>query len=349
VKQKILLVGWGYPPNIDGGLDIHVKHLFEELLEQGIDVTLALPEQRAPDRENVISIKAGNGNMIQQARKMSAEIAEIAEDYNIVHTHDWFGAESGFKAKKYGNVKWVSTFHSLSSGRNREPGEDLQKLEKVAAEEPDRVLAVSEKLAKEVKDEFGVSPMVVHNGFSKPESSGINVKERHDIDGDMVFFVGRHAEQKGLEHLLYGFRKLLDDREATLVIGGAGHLTESLKTFAELLEIEDNVVFAGFIPRGELGDYYRDADTFVSPSINEPFGLTITEALESGTPVVATDSGVNEIAGDSIVDVQPESDSIKEGIKKSLEQNKEIRFDTRTWNDMAEELATVYSKMLQEN
>ncbi|MFT4868308.1 MAG: putative intracellular protease/amidase, partial [Candidatus Nanohaloarchaea archaeon] len=98
MKQKILLVGWGYPPNIDGGLDIHVKHLFEELLEQGIDVTLALPEQRAPDRENVISIKAGNGNMIQQARKMSAEIAEIAEDYNIVHTHDWFGAESGFKA-----------------------------------------------------------------------------------------------------------------------------------------------------------------------------------------------------------------------------------------------------------
>lgn len=348
MKQKILLAGWGYPPNIDGGLDIHVKHLFEELLEQGIDVNLALPEARAPDRGNVIPVDTGDGNMIQQARKMSAEIAQLAENYDIIHTHDWFGAEAGFKAKKYSDVNWVSTFHSLSSGRNREPSEDLQKLEKVAAEEPDRVLAVSKKLAKEVEDEFGVIPNVVRNGFSKPESSEINVKQRHDINGDMVFFVGRHAKQKGVEHLLYGFRKLLDDREVTLVIGGAGHLTESLKTFARILEIEENVVFAGFIPREELGDYYRNADTFVSPSINEPFGLTITEALESGTPVVATDSGVNEIAGESIVDIKPNSDSIKEGIEKSLEQNKEIRYETRTWKDMAEELATLYSNLPQE-
>ncbi|PSG99636.1 MAG: glycosyl transferase family 1, partial [Nanohaloarchaea archaeon SW_4_43_9] len=133
MKQKILLVGWGYPPEIDGGLDIHIKHLFEELRKSGIDVDLVLPEERAPDREEVIPIDTGDGDMVQRSRKMSSRIAELAENYDIVHTHDWFGAESGFKAKKYGNVNWISTFHSLSSGRNREPGGDLQKLEKVAA------------------------------------------------------------------------------------------------------------------------------------------------------------------------------------------------------------------------
>lgn len=347
MKQKILLVGWGYPPNIDGGLDIHVKHLFEELLEQGTDVNLALPEARAPDRENVIPVETGDGDMIQQSRKMSAGIAEIAENYDIVHTHDWFGAESGFKAKKYSDVNWVSTFHSLSSGRNREPGEDVQKLEKVTAEESDTVLAVSEKLAGEVEDEFGVRPDVIHNGFSEPESSGIDIRKRHEIpeDEDTVFFVGRHAEQKGIEHLLYGFKKLLEDREATLIVGGEGHMTDALENFTQILGVEEQVIFTGFIPREELGDYYRESDAFVSPSINEPFGLTITEALESRTPVVATENGVSEIAAGSIIPAEPESDSIKNGIEKALELDNEASCETRTWKEMAVETADIYQEL----
>jgi glycosyltransferase involved in cell wall biosynthesis len=349
VKQKILLVGWGYPPKIDGGLDIHVRHLFEELLEQGVEVSLALPEERAPDRENVIPVNTGSGDMVQRSRKMSAGIAEIAENFDIVHTHDWFGAESGFKAKKYGDAKWVSTFHSLSSGRNREPGEDLQRLEKVAAEKPDTVLAVSEKLAEEIEDEFGVKPEIVHNGFSKPQNSDIDIRKRHRIpeDENLVFFVGRHAEQKGLEHLLYGFKKLVEEIEATLIIGGEGHMKEALENFTKILGIEEKVVFTGFIPREELGNYYMDSDVFVSPSINEPFGLTITEALESKTPVVATDSGVSEVAGDSIIKAEPESDSIKEGIELALEKEADLEFESRTWSEMAEETIKIYQELSQ--
>lgn len=349
MEQKILLVGWGYPPNIDGGLDVHVKHLFEELKEKGINVDLALPEERAPDREKVIPVETGDGDMIQRSRKMSAQIAKIADDYDIVHTHDWFGAESGFKAKKYGKVKWISTFHSLSSGRNRNPGEELQKLEEVAVKESNRATAVSRKLADDIKSEFGIKPKVIHNGFSNPEASGVDVKERHSIDGDMIFFVGRHAEQKGLEHLLYGFRKLIEERDADLVIGGKGHMTEALKSFAEILGIEEKVIFAGFIPKEELGDYYRDADAFVSPSINEPFGLTITEALQSHTPVVATDSGVSEIAGDSIVPAKPESDSIKKGIGKALDREKEVECGSRSWAEMTEDVIEVYRDLAEDS
>lgn len=345
MNQKILLVGWGYPPKIDGGLDIHVKHLFDELLEQGINVDLALPEERAPDRNEIIPVETGEGDMIQKSRRMSAEVAKISEDYDIVHTHDWFGAEAGFKSRKYSETNWVSTLHSLSSSRSRQRSEELENLEKVAAEKPDKSIAVSKKLAKEVETEFGVEPEVIHNGFSKPERSGIDVKKKHNIKGDIIFFVGRHAEQKGLEHLLYGFRKITDNREATLVIGGEGHMTEVLKKFSEILDIKEKTVFPGFIPREELGDYYSAADVFVSPSINEPFGLTITEALETGTPVVATDNGVSEIAGESIIPAEPESDSIKRGIEKALDQEREVEYDTRSWKEMTDEILDVYRNL----
>jgi len=336
------MVGWGYPPKIDGGLDIHVKHLFDELKGKDVDVDLALPEERAPEREDIIGVDVGEGGMVEKSRKMSREVARLSKKYDVIHTHDWFGAEAGFKAQKYSDVKWVFTLHSLSSSRNREPSPEIRKLEKAAVENADELVTVSEKLQEEMEDEFHADSEVIYNGFSKPRSSGIDVKEKLGIENDMVFYVGRHAEQKGLEYLLYGFQKLLEERDATLVLGGKGHMTDSLEDFTEILGIEENVVFTGFIPRDELGDYYRDADVFVSPSINEPFGLTITEALESGTPVVATENGVEEIAGDSIISVEPSSDSLKEGIERALEKRKEPEYENRTWEEMAEETLKLY-------
>jgi glycosyltransferase involved in cell wall biosynthesis len=342
MNKKILLVGWGFPPNIDGGLDIHVKHLFEELQKKDVDVSLVLPEEYAPDRKNVIPVET-SGDMIRRARDLSAKVAGIAENYDFVHTHDWFGAEAGFKAKKYGDVKWISTIHSLSSGRTRNGSVgELEKLEELAVEEPDKKVAVSQKLALEVEEEYGKKPEVIHNGFSTPEKTGKDVKEEIGIEDKMVFFVGRHAEQKGIEHLLYGFKKFLEYGKAELVVGGDGYMRESLEEFAEMLGVREKVYFVDYIPSEELGDYYFAADLFVSPSINEPFGLTITEALESGTPVLATENGVSEISSEHIIETEPDSEKISEGITEGLEFDSEVSTDARSWSEMTEELLGVY-------
>ncbi|EGQ43898.1 MAG: glycosyltransferase [Candidatus Nanosalina sp. J07AB43] len=110
-------------------------------------------------------------------------------------------------------------------------------------------------------------------------------------------------------------------KKATLVIGGDGEMKDSLEEFTNLLEMDGKVQFTGFIPQHELGDYYSSADLFVSPSVSEPFGLTITEALQAGTPVAATENGVGEIISDEyITSIEPDSDSIAEGIKQGLKQ-----------------------------
>jgi len=347
MDSKILLTGWGYPPEIEGGLDIHVYHLFQQLRKKGLDVKLALPEGNAPDREDIIPVETGEGDMTWKARKMSAEIAKKAQDFDIIHTHDWFGAEAGYKASKYSKTTWISTLHSLASSRTHEGSDKIERMEKVATEEPDKLIAVSEGLKDDIEENFEGEASVIHNGFSQPSSTGKDVKEELGINGDMVFFVGRHAEQKGIEHLLYGFKKFLEDgNEASLVIGGDGHMREPLENFAELLEIEDKVFFTGFIPSEELGDYYREAEAFVSPSINEPFGLTITEALESGTKVLATESGVNELlSSDAVTEIRPESDSIAEGLEKALEKDVLPNYESRTWSEMAEEVLEVYREV----
>jgi starch synthase len=348
VRKKILLTGWGHPPKIDGGLDIHVYHLFQELQkEDDLEVKLAIPKENAPEKEDIIPLETGEGDMIWKSRKMSSEVAKISEDFDIIHTHDWFGAEAGYKAAKYSDTKWVSTLHSLTSSRIRGTSEKIQQMEEVGVKEPDRLIAVSEGLKNDIEKEFGTKAEVVYNGFSHPSSTGKEVKEERGIKNDMIFFVGRHAEQKGIEHLLYGFKKFLDqDKDASLVIGGDGHMRQALENFTSILGIEDKVYFTGFIPSEELGDYYREAEAFISPSINEPFGLTITEALESGTPVLATESGVNELISTSaITDIQPESDSIAEGLKEALAKDSPPDFDSRSWEEMAEDYMTIYREL----
>lgn len=345
MTQKILLTGWGFPPKIDGGLDIHVYHLFNELRKkENLKVDLALPEENAPEREGIIPVSTGEGDMTWKARKMSAEVAKIADKYDIIHTHDWFGAEAGFKASKYSEVNWISTMHSLVSSRTRGSSEKIQKMEKVAINEPDGLIAVSEGLKEDIKNEYGVEASVIYNGFSKPNSTGEDIRNKLGIDENMVFFVGRHAEQKGIEHLLYGFQKFLENgNRATLVIGGDGHMREPLENFAEIMDIRDKVIFTGFIPSEKLGDYYSAADIFVSPSINEPFGLTITEALESGTAVLATESGVNElISAGAITEIDPDSDSIAYGLEEALKKDFTPEYESRSWEDMADEVVEAY-------
>lgn len=339
------MLGWGFPPKIEGGLDIHVANLFKELRDMEIKVDLALPSEYAPSLPETIALESDSDHILPKSRDISKEFANMAKDYDIVHTHDWFGAEAGLKAKKYSDVAWISTIHSLSFNRSRNANKEIYKLEKVLSEHSDELIAVSNQLAGEIEKEFGRTSKVVHNGFSKRPASGKNVKERLGIEEPMIFFVGRHAEQKGLEHLLYGFKKFSEDNSGVLVIGGDGHLREALENFVEILEIKEKVIFKGFIPDKDLGDYFNSADIFVSPSINEPFGLTITESLESGTPVVATKSGVEEIIeSEGLISVSPDSDDISKGLEEAL--NREVgEIDSRSWGEMAEETVRIYEKL----
>lgn len=345
------MLGWGYPPNIEGGLDIHVAHLADYIRKQDeFDLTLVLPDinDEKSDRDFIEYLEVEGSSVFDVSTDISAEFAKMAEDYDIVHTHDWFGAEAGFKAQKYSDVVWISTIHSLSSDRFRGVSKDIEKLEDIACRESDKVIAVSKDLEKSIDNNHSVEEAeVIHNGFSVPSSSGIDVRENLGVGNeDIVFFVGRHAEQKGIEYLIYGFAKYLEDYPDTvLILGGDGHLKDSFEDFVELLGIQDNVFFEGFIPDKLLGDYYQCADVFVSPSISEPFGLTITEALSMGTPVLSTKSGVDEVLPQSLVNrIEPDSDSIRDGLKEVLNsESVDIDdFDSRSWCDMGKETLEVY-------
>jgi len=351
MPPKVLMLGWGFPPNITGGLDTVVGELFEQLEPRDdVEFELVLPAEYAPeDREGIHSVSTGQGDIITRIGRLAGEFAEHAKDADIIHTNDWFGYNPGSRAASTTDVEWITTFHSLSADRNVNPPTREVQTEQRLANRSDHLVAVSKFTQERIKEQYDVDSSVIYNGFTSVETTGRDLKEELDIDGKMLFFVGRHTDQKGLSYLLYGLSKCQRD-DLTLVLGGKGHLTDQLRKFAELLDIEDQIIFEGFLPQEELGDYYASADLFVSPSLAEPFGITIVESLSAGTRVVACRSGAAELLPeDCVIEVEPNSQSIADGIEYALSLDSPIEYEERTWADVADEHVEFYHEVLEEN
>lgn len=56
-------------------------------------------------------------------------------------------------------------------------------------------------------------------------------------------------------------------------------------------DLAGRVVRHGRVPRAEIGAFYRDADVFVLPSVQEPYGMVYGEAMMAGLPVVGWRAG----------------------------------------------------------
>lgn len=116
------------------------------------------------------------------------------------------------------------------------------------------------------------------------------IKKNFGIDKNFVIlFVGRLVKEKGLFTLLRAFKEVKSVySNVSLLLVGDGVLRESLQNFIEKERIED-VHFAGLVPNEELPRYYRISDIFVLPSIYEPWGVVVNEAMASGLPVILSD------------------------------------------------------------
>jgi len=113
-------------------------------------------------------------------------------------------------------------------------------------------------------------------------------------ESPVVLFVGRHVKEKGLEYLIDAFRQTagkIDSKPYLLLVGDGQRRTDLKQRSSDL----DNILFPGYVDNKNLRPYYGLADVFVLPSIQtevfrEPWGLVVTEAMASGTPVITSSS-----------------------------------------------------------
>jgi glycosyltransferase involved in cell wall biosynthesis len=95
-------------------------------------------------------------------------------------------------------------------------------------------------------------------------------------------YAGRLVEVKGIRDFLQA-RALLGSAALPTVVAGDGPLVTEVAN-------ADGVLHVGFQQREELVELFALAEATVVPSLSEPWGVVVNEALACGTPVIASDA-----------------------------------------------------------
>jgi glycosyltransferase involved in cell wall biosynthesis len=109
------------------------------------------------------------------------------------------------------------------------------------------------------------------------------------VSGVTFCYVGRLWRGKGIDYLLDAFREL-ERRHGdgvSLLLVGDGPAAARLRQRCRDEQIR-RVVFTGFRQRDDLPEIYTASDVFVFPTLGDPFGHVVEEAMTSSLPVIAT-------------------------------------------------------------
>lgn len=135
-----------------------------------------------------------------------------------------------------------------------------------------------------------------------------NIKRKYN-NKNIIFFVGRHIQYKGLPWLIEAEKNVKSD--CVFVIAGNGPLTDELKSSCK----SKRVFFVGKLSDDELRCYLYASKIFAFPSItkNEAFGVAMAEAMFCGKPAITftiEGSGVNWVSLNGITGLEvPNKDS----------------------------------------
>lgn len=113
----------------------------------------------------------------------------------------------------------------------------------------------------------------------------------------VAIFVGNGFARKGLGFLIEAWPKMR--AKPWLLVVGNDRAAESYKKQARALNVADRVLFLG--PRNDVADLFHAVDALALPSLFEPFGNVVLEAMASGLKVITSaQSGVAELLPDDL-------------------------------------------------
>lgn len=222
-----------------------------------------------------------------------------AEGASVLHAHlTWpLSCKYGIIAAFLARVPVViATAHLLMDLSRRRV---LQMQPRLIATCVDRYLAVSQAVAAQLRQEFGIPAAKVrciNNGiplasFNRPLNAGLRATLSRGSARPIVLTVASLESRKGQKHLIEAATEV---PQAMFVLVGDGPNRGALEGQARALGVEDRVLFLGY--REDVPDLLSCCDIFVLPSFEEGLPLSILEAMAAGKPVIASAIGGNDEA-----------------------------------------------------
>jgi len=247
--------------------------------------------------------KYGSNLMEEVARYAMAGATlamEHADEFDVIHAHDWLTYLAGIAAKQLTGKPLVVHVHATSYDRGSEENIDTRVygLERRGMEMADKVIAVSELTRNICINKYGIDPdkvVAVHNAVDFSGKEGISVER--GVKDKVVTFLGRVTYQKGPDYFIEAAAKVLQRCDnVRFVMAGSGDLLNRSIRHVARLGISDKFHFTGFLRGADVSKMFALSDVYVMPSISEPFGISPLEAMQTNVPsIISKQSGVAEV------------------------------------------------------
>ena len=224
------------------------------------------------------------------------------------------------------------------------------------------LLTVSEAMRQTAIRDFGAKPERVHtiiNGFNTSVFYPRDQAETRQTlgiaaDEQMVVYVGRFVEAKGMRELITAFQAMAQrNPKASLALIGDGVMRDALVVLVQSAGLQSRVRIPGGQPPDQVAEWICASDVLTLPSWSEGYPNVVVEGLACGRPVVATDvGGTREILNEhnGILIPPKQADVLQNALEKALaghwDHGAIAHAMQRTWDDVARETLEVCQQVI---
>ena len=293
--------------DVFAGTERHMLDLARGLRAQGADVSVACPtpaplaEKAGAEGFRIVPVQ--KRGLVDRAAVETVRGLLRSGEIEIVHAHNGRTAlTSALAVTLAGRGVLVATQHFLEPSHAAQTG--LKGLLPGAAHRwvgrrAGRFIAISQAVRLEM-ERRGEAPghkiTVVPNGLVPPEASrlmppaALRAALGIPLDAPLIACVARLEQEKDVASLVSAMAYVRAALPAAVcLVAGDGSQRAALEAQVRDASMEPHVRLLGF--REDALSLINACDLFVLPSLAEPFGLVLLEAMALGKPVVTTAVG----------------------------------------------------------
>jgi glycosyltransferase involved in cell wall biosynthesis len=295
---RVLMIGADDFRTIPGGASRYFERLAKEVAAAGIEAEVVSSASAASPSARSIN------ELIGRIRRVSSTVEAAASHADLVDSHFALYGLSVVLGRAR-SLPLVVHFHGPWADESRSAGTRTprvkQLVEQVVYRRAGELVVLSGAFKRILVERYGIAPwriIIIPPGVDlqhfRPAPRG-EARRQLELPEDawIALTVRRLVPRTGVDVLLDAWAEVLPTAgDSLLLVGGDGPSRSELEEQAHRLGLSKSVRFLGKVAERELPAYYRAADVSVVPSRSlEGFGLVVLEALASGTPVIASDTG----------------------------------------------------------